>query len=504
MSMFKTEANDLCLAAPQTRRMFIQYWESHGVDKRTTSSEFEDSFGSSIDIDSSVGSLSVRETSDSESSTSSQILPANSHGEKMLMEYKIGTVEVHLGNLVAPHPSRATRVLDHEHVGMLTESFANDSCGQIVIFQGMVTDGMVSPSTLYQEGTGKVEVLGGNHSREALQTLYRKGTLSYSTVNCDLFRPLPRIFALSIGYAHNTVLHEKVKPVLFMDKARLMRECRPSGEMTKDETVKWKDSLVTVLGVKDRRRLVQSYGVHLAMANLQSELWAKGCLAAETNLMSEKFMRGFSRLEDSNDKLDCIDMLLSKGAAAFKQKVKTLIDAGRVKGKKNEKKRKAYESTHEVNELLEDTDPDYGNGDVPDNLPLIEDQSSWKLKYEELMEKYKQLEEENASLKIEVKDLQEEREVKQAVVAEVINKDRSSEKTEIETKRRRCLTNMFKKGETVMAFWREESTGEETWQEATVTFAYSDGKCRVQWKSDGMISTLGLHEVQKLNFELEI
>jgi hypothetical protein len=161
-----------------------------------------------------------------------------------------GTVEVHIDNLIAPHPSRATRVLDHDHVGKLTESFSDNSCGQVVIFQGMLTDDMVTHSTLYQEGSGKVEVLGGNHTREALQTLHRKGTLGYTTVKCNLFRPLPRIFALRIGYSHNMVLHEKVKPVSFMDKARMMRDCRPSLDMTKEETNKWKDSLKTVLGVK--------------------------------------------------------------------------------------------------------------------------------------------------------------------------------------------------------------------------------------------------------------
>ncbi|XP_060568788.1 uncharacterized protein LOC132727366, partial [Ruditapes philippinarum] len=221
MKMFKTDANALCLAAPQARSMFVQYWESNGIDRSTSPLEFEDSFGSNEGIDSLEEGLASNGTSESETNASSQILSANSHEDKMLMEYNIGTVEVHIDNLIAPHPSRATRVLDHDHVGKLTESFSDNSCGQVVIFQGMLTDDMVTHSTLYQEGSGKVEVLGGNHTREALQTLHRKGTLGYTTVKCNLFRPLPRIFALRIGYSHNMVLHEKVKPVSFMDKARM-------------------------------------------------------------------------------------------------------------------------------------------------------------------------------------------------------------------------------------------------------------------------------------------
>jgi hypothetical protein len=66
--------------------------------------------------------------------------------------------------------------------------------------------------------------MGGNHTREALQTLYRKGNLPYITVKCNLLRPLLRIFALRIGYSHKMVIHEKVKPVSVIDKTSMIRD----------------------------------------------------------------------------------------------------------------------------------------------------------------------------------------------------------------------------------------------------------------------------------------
>ena len=115
---------------------------------------------------------------------------------------------------------------------------------------GMVTDLAVEVTRLNLEGTGTVEVLGGNHTREALQALHRKDMLSCSTVRVDLYKPLPRILALRLGYAHNTVLHEKNKPLSFIDKVRLMRDCRPAHQMAQKETKEWQDSLATVFGVK--------------------------------------------------------------------------------------------------------------------------------------------------------------------------------------------------------------------------------------------------------------
>ncbi|KAH3875564.1 hypothetical protein DPMN_038832 [Dreissena polymorpha] len=121
-------------------------------------------------------------------------------------------------NLILPHPSRAVRVINHDNVSFLTDSFISNPIGQIVMLVGMVGP-EDDTSHLDRKGGSKVEVLGGNHTREALQTLHARGTLDRETVQVKLYRELPQTTALSIiGFQHNAVLQEGRKPLTFLDK----------------------------------------------------------------------------------------------------------------------------------------------------------------------------------------------------------------------------------------------------------------------------------------------
>lgn len=165
-----------------------------------------------------------------------------------------GTYDVHIENLIAPHSLRSTRLLNHEHVGVLSESFQENSLGHYVILVGMLTSETVNPVELRNDGCCKVEVLGGNHTRQALQSLHERGTLTNPLVKVNVYRPLPVTAALAIGYQHNTLLQEKRRPLQFIEKVRLMRYCRPSENMSKDEVTHWKDMLVVIFRTKVGRK----------------------------------------------------------------------------------------------------------------------------------------------------------------------------------------------------------------------------------------------------------
>ena len=157
---------------------------------------------------------------------------------------------MHVSNLIAPHPSRATRNIDYEHVGTLTNSFKEFDHGQLVIVVGMLTNEAIKLDNLHVEGTGNIEVLGGNHTRQALQSLLQRGLLCEKTVKVNLYKPLPITAALAIGYQHNAVLHEKKRPLTFMDKVKIMRQCRPAQQMDRTQNNEWKDMLVTIFRAK--------------------------------------------------------------------------------------------------------------------------------------------------------------------------------------------------------------------------------------------------------------
>ena len=166
------------------------------------------------------------------------------------MSFLLGTFDVHVSNLIAPHPSMSTRNIDIRHVRTLTNSFKEFDHGQLFIVVGMLTNEEMKLDNIQIEGTGNIEVLGGNHTREAIQSLLKDGLLNKKTVKVNLYKPLPLTAALAIGYQHNSVLHEKKKPLTFMDKVNIMRQCRPAEQMNRQQTNEWKDRLLFIFRVK--------------------------------------------------------------------------------------------------------------------------------------------------------------------------------------------------------------------------------------------------------------
>jgi hypothetical protein len=135
--------------------------------------------------------------------------------------------------------------VDYEHVSLLEKLFSEQDMGQVVLHVGMVKTSNQDLKALRTEGAETLEMLGGNHSRLALQSLLRKGILQSALVKVNVYKPLGLVEALAIRMQHNLVMQEKRKAVSFMDKVKWMRECQPgaSDQMTSVEIRKWKDAL---------------------------------------------------------------------------------------------------------------------------------------------------------------------------------------------------------------------------------------------------------------------
>ena len=99
-------------------------------------------------------------------------------------------------------------------------------------------------------GKVKVETLGGNHTREALQRLLKEGHSKLSTVKMNLYSQLSTATALMMGYQHNVVLREKQKPIHFVDKGRLMRQVLPRMPLAPAVMQAWKGKLSCIFQVK--------------------------------------------------------------------------------------------------------------------------------------------------------------------------------------------------------------------------------------------------------------
>ena len=118
------------------------------------------------------------------------------------------------------------------------------SPGQLHLLVGNVMEDITDVDALKESGTYEVEVLGGNHTRAAIQNLRSKGLWSTSIVKMNVYRRLTTIEALQQGQLHNDVLNKSKKPT-FMDNCRLIRSLKPAGQ-SPDDIRSWKEDLMTV------------------------------------------------------------------------------------------------------------------------------------------------------------------------------------------------------------------------------------------------------------------
>ena len=153
---------------------------------------------------------------------------------------------MHISNLIEPSPRRLVRSVDSEHVQFLTEEFKTNSTS-FVILAGFVENDCDVLSLREPDCGTEVEVIGGNHSRIALQYLLASGYLTEETVRVKLYSGLTDDEALEVGVFHNSQA-QKSKKMTFMDVSRLIRDklkdCLP------ENMLKEKQKLAKIFGLK--------------------------------------------------------------------------------------------------------------------------------------------------------------------------------------------------------------------------------------------------------------
>ena len=144
---------------------------------------------------------------------------------------------------MAPSEVGMVRQVDYDHVNKLEKSFRDNST-QISMLAGHVRQ-KVPMEVLAQPGRVSVEVLGGNHTRLALQSLHDKGLLLEPLIRMTIY--FTDVEQLQIGVHHNEILKES-KPMTFMEKAALMRSRQPEGfrKKSQGDVDSWKKELQVI------------------------------------------------------------------------------------------------------------------------------------------------------------------------------------------------------------------------------------------------------------------
>lgn len=137
----------------------------------------------------------------------------------------VGThVKVHVENLISPIDDHCIRLLNENHVNELTDSFEKNFQPYTTLV-GLINDDFKTVN-LVKPGTKCVEVLGGNHTRAALQRILNSnGCLrkeQYEFVYMDVYQNLTKDQALFLAYKHNE-LHEHSQELSFAEKVCFFR-----------------------------------------------------------------------------------------------------------------------------------------------------------------------------------------------------------------------------------------------------------------------------------------
>jgi hypothetical protein len=176
---------------------------------------------------------------------------------------------IHMENLVEPHSSRRVRNLNVKHVNILKEQFVKNAATKMIPMVGNIPDGEAKEikkviEQLQAAGSIKVEVIGGNHTRKALQELNfsqeHKDDPRFQTWAVQLYAGLNSSQALKVGLCDNE-LHELCRKATYCEMVMLMREILSSHILKgpiniyiknddKEKKVKWMDLLTPMYGCK--------------------------------------------------------------------------------------------------------------------------------------------------------------------------------------------------------------------------------------------------------------
>ena len=139
------------------------------------------------------------------------------------------SVKVHVMNLTEPHPKRRVRELDTKHVQFLEESYLNNPGADYSLLAGMLVTGDINKAA--EVGGVVLEVIGGNHRRAVLTSLFRRG-LREPYVDVIVYDDLETEQALKIGYFHN-VIATKSLGITFVDKVNIVKKYKSHQDMKK-------------------------------------------------------------------------------------------------------------------------------------------------------------------------------------------------------------------------------------------------------------------------------
>ncbi|CAH1778632.1 unnamed protein product, partial [Owenia fusiformis] len=204
-------------------------------------------------------------------------------------DFYCGIFKVDVRKLTAPSWERSVRPPDPNHVQSLKETFLKNPSGYFhLILVNVPNVKQFTKEVISRERT-ILEVIGGNHSREAFLSILNDDTISEHVKNMFRFRDaivycgLPNHLARHLANLHN-IVRKSGKEESYMENICEMRAAlyQLSGKSEIETTTvdppndrklveAWKATCQQVRGIQKRRDFNNSYGVAIRIAQWPTE-----------------------------------------------------------------------------------------------------------------------------------------------------------------------------------------------------------------------------------------
>ncbi|CAG2199096.1 unnamed protein product [Mytilus edulis] len=226
---------------------------------------------------------------------------------------------VHVSNLVEPAPERKVRDIDYDHLRRLEEEYMK-SGNVFTVLVGFVNS-LEYIEELQQPGKGPVEVLGGNHTRQALLNLEKN-----ICVPMNIYFNISNVQALKLGWLHNEI-HSSSKVTTFEEQVILFRNILEAVQRDNPNTIQrtingeWRSKIAQILN-KEKSELKKKYQTHLHCASLPHEMWVclldvfkawrdRKIIKQPNTEMKQTHFTNLYKLDKEEEKMNCLRDLVS-------------------------------------------------------------------------------------------------------------------------------------------------------------------------------------------------
>lgn len=155
-----------------------------------------------------------------------------------------------MSNLIAPSDDIQVRSLDDKHVENVYSNIKR-AHGHYTTLIGVLKTEVENIEALQHPHTAEIEVIGGNHTRAALQKLQLEGHIEENyCVLVNVYRKLTVAQTLHLGFMHNE-MHESSRKMSFQEKVILFRklrnEARIDAKKPRQSVIEWRGRVATVI-----------------------------------------------------------------------------------------------------------------------------------------------------------------------------------------------------------------------------------------------------------------